>query len=95
MKGSEVANISVGTSVLKNRTVGSMVSCCKRSRQPIPTDTVMEKFDMEHVGSVPRRSVLLAANNRLQGNIGALGKDAVEVIMKVSNVELHLTVVNT
>ena len=89
MTGSNVANISVGTFVLKNRWVGSMDNCCKRRPQFIPTETVIEKFDIEQTGSAPRSAVLLASNKRLHGNLGTSGKEEVEVMVNASRVESH------
>ena len=68
MAGSTAANISLGTSVLKNRTAGSKVNCCMRRRQPRPTATTMDRFTIEHVGLAPSSAVLLAANNWLHAN---------------------------
>ena len=68
MAGSMVANISLGTSVLKNRTAGSKVNCCMRRRQPRPTVTTMDRFAIEHAGLAPSSAVLLAANNWLHAN---------------------------
>ena len=68
MAGSMVANISLGTSVLKNRTAGSKLNRCMRRRQPRPTVTTMDRFAIEHAGLAPSSAVLLAANNWLHAN---------------------------
>ena len=94
MTGRRVANISDGTSVLKNRTVGSTANRSNVRGQPLPTETVMELLPIEHKGLPPSRAKLLAANKRPQENLGTLGRVDDDVTMKVSRPESHRAEVN-
>ena len=66
--GSVVENICVGIDNLKNRSDGSRFNGCRRRRQPLPTETWIVLFDMEHDGRSPNKATLLAENSRSQEN---------------------------